>query len=59
MKTENASLAGHLAREVERERHERKMNDELKAGLSPEVDSRLKDARENTSATCLKRSTSR
>lgn len=38
--------SNRIAREVARERHERALHDELRAGLSPLDDLRTKDARE-------------
>lgn len=49
------SASGRVALEVERERNEKMMNDEERAGLSPADDYRIKDARENVSASFLKR----
>lgn len=37
---------GRIAREVARERHERALHDEVRAGLAPLDDLRTKDARE-------------
>lgn len=52
------SLGGRVAREVERERHERELNDEMRAGLAPLDDWRTKDARENAAAANLRRTSS-
>jgi len=38
--------SNRIAREVARERHERALHDELRAGLAPLEDLRTKDARE-------------
>jgi hypothetical protein len=51
----NASLNTRLEREVERERHERLLNDEQRAGLAADEQFRIKDAREQAGAVCLKR----
>jgi hypothetical protein len=58
-KESNASPARRIEREVERERHERLLNDDARTGLSPADDYRIKDARESTSSTNLKRSPGR
>jgi len=42
-------------REVERERRERTLNDEARAGLAEGDDFRLKDARESTNSSNLRR----
>lgn len=55
----NVSPSGRVNREVERERHEKMMIDETRAGLAPGDDLRTKDARENESAFNLKRSLAR
>jgi hypothetical protein len=44
-----------LTREVERERHERALHDEQRAGLAVDEEFRLKDARENAGSANLKR----
>lgn len=44
-----------LERELERERHERMLHDEQRAGLTADEDFRLKDARENLGAGRLRR----
>jgi hypothetical protein len=51
----NASLSTSLEREIERERHERQLHDEQRAGLAVDEEFRLKDARERVDAACLKR----
>jgi len=48
-----------VAREVERERHERVLHDEQRAGLAVDDEFRLKDPRENLGAAHLKRPTAR
>jgi hypothetical protein len=50
---------GRIEREVERERHERMLNDEARAGLASPDDWRTKDARENAAAANLRRPTGR
>jgi hypothetical protein len=50
----DAAPSGRVAREVARERRERAMHDELRAGLSP-LDDRIKDARERFDTCNLKR----
>jgi hypothetical protein len=55
MTTTAHSLNGRLEREVERERHERELHDEMRAGLAATDDLRAKDARENADAVNLKR----
>lgn len=42
-------------REVERERHERTLNDEARAGLGLDDELRLKDARESLNSAHLRR----
>ena len=44
-----------IAREIERERHERSLHDEARAGLLPADDLRTKDARERPDTSYLKR----
>jgi hypothetical protein len=44
-----------LKRELERERHERALHDEQRAGLAVDEDFRLKDARENSGSTKRRR----
>lgn len=48
-----------LEREVERERNERSLHDERRAGLAADDEFRVKDAREHTGAINLKRPTGR
>jgi len=42
-------------REVARERHERTLNDEARAGLAPDDEFRTKDARESMNSSNLRR----
>jgi hypothetical protein len=51
----NASLDARLERELERERHERALHDEQRAGLAVDEDFRNKDARENMGLMNVKR----
>jgi hypothetical protein len=44
-----------LERELERERHERLLHDEQRAGLAADEEFRIKDAREHAGAVSLKR----
>jgi hypothetical protein len=46
-----------LTREIERERHERALHDEQRAGLALDEEFRLKDARENFGSAKLRRPT--
>jgi hypothetical protein len=55
----DASLNARLEREVERERHERELHDEQRAGLAADEEFRIKDAREKVGAVGLKRSPGR
>jgi hypothetical protein len=59
MKQPEVSLAARLEREVERERHERELLDEQRAGLAVDEDFRIKDARENKGVFGLKRRSGR
>jgi hypothetical protein len=43
-------------REVERERHERTLNDDARAGLALDDEFRMKDARESMNSSSLRRS---
>jgi len=52
-----AELNGRIERELEREHYQRTLNDEARTGLGAEDEYRIKDARERTSATSLKRAT--
>ena len=45
-----------VEREVERERHERTHNDEARTGLAVDDEFRLKDARESSNSSNLRRS---
>lgn len=45
-----------VEREVERERNERHLNDEARAGLAVDEEFRLKDARESMNSSNLRRS---
>lgn len=47
--------SGRIAREVERERHERALHDEARAHLAAEDEFRIKDARERSDITALRR----
>lgn len=49
------SLGRQVEREVERERRERELHDELRSGSAPPEDLRTKDAREHTGAVGLRR----
>jgi hypothetical protein len=55
----NVTRSGRVSREVERERHEKTMIDEARAGLAPGDEFRSKDARENASSGSLKRAPGR
>lgn len=46
---------GRIAREIERERHERSLHDEARAGLATPEEFRTKDARERADTGNLKR----
>jgi hypothetical protein len=54
-KLPNASRSASLEREIERERHERLLHDEQRAGLAVDEQFRIKDAREQAGAVSLKR----
>jgi hypothetical protein len=54
-KPADVSHRDRLEREVERERQQRQMNDDAKAGLGPLDGVRTKDARENAGSANLKR----
>lgn len=45
-----------VEREVARERHERSLNDEARAGTAPDDEFRMKDARESSNSSNLRRS---
>jgi hypothetical protein len=51
----DAVLNTRLEREVERERHERLLHDEQRAGFAVDEEFRIKDAREQKGAVSLKR----
>jgi hypothetical protein len=53
------SLNQRVARELERERHERALHDEARARLGASEEFRVKDARENGNSCNLKRSSGR
>lgn len=55
MRMSDAGLRQRLEREVERERHERELLDEQRAGLAADEEFRNKDAREQRGAVSLKR----
>ena len=57
--TPDVSLNRRLEREVERERHERALHDEQRAGLAVDDEFRLKDAREKAGAAGIRRSVGR
>jgi hypothetical protein len=50
---------GRVTREIERERHERALHDEQRAGLAVDEEFRLKDARENFGSANLRRPSGR
>lgn len=51
----DAASKARLDREVERERHERELHDEQRAGLAVDEEFRNKDAREQKGAVRLRR----
>jgi hypothetical protein len=53
--TPDVSLNERLEREVERERHERLLHDEQRAGLAADDEFRRKDVRENMGAVKIRR----
>jgi hypothetical protein len=55
MSTPSDSKKQRIEREVARERHERELHDEVRAGLAPEDDLRIKDAREHAGAVDVRR----
>jgi hypothetical protein len=57
--TPDVTLRERLEREVERERHERVLHDEERAGLAVDDEFRLKDARENTGSVKIRRARER
>ena len=54
-----AAPDSRLEREVERERHERLLHDEQRAGLATDEEFRTKDAREHAGAVSRKRPSGR
>lgn len=58
-KVSDLELNNRIEREVARERHERAMHDEQRAGLAVDEEFRLKDARENMGSAALRRSSGR
>jgi hypothetical protein len=58
-KLPDARLGTRLEREIERERHERLLHDEQRAGLAADEEFRNKDAREQRGSVSLKRSPGR
>lgn len=48
-------LKDRIEREIEREHHQRTLNDDARAGLGADEEYRIKDARESGSAAKLKR----
>ncbi|SHG65476.1 hypothetical protein [Massilia sp. CF038] len=59
MKIEASAKNTRLDRELEREREQRHRNDEARAGIVPDDDLRLKDARQRSGADALHRYGSR
>lgn len=57
--TPDVSLNERLEREVERERHERLLHDEQRAGLAADDEFRRKDARDNLWAVKIRRAKGR
>ena len=57
--TPDVTLRERLEREVERERHERLLHDEERAGLAVDDEFRLKDARENMGSVKIRRTRER
>jgi hypothetical protein len=55
----DVTLRERLEREVERERHERVLHDEERAGLAVDDEFRLKDARENMGSVKIRRTNER
>jgi hypothetical protein len=58
-KLPDAGLSRRIEREIERERHERLLHDEQRAGLAADEEFRNKDAREQRGAVSLKRPSGR
>ena len=57
--TPDVTLRERLEREVQRERHERVLHDEERAGLAVDDEFRLKDARENMGSAKIRRARER
>jgi hypothetical protein len=57
--TPDVPLHERLEREVERERHERVLHDEERAGLAVDDEFRLKDVRENMGSVKIRRARER
>jgi hypothetical protein len=57
--TPDVPLRERLEREVERERHERVLHDEARAGLAVDDEFRSKDARENMGSVKIRRARGR
>ena len=57
--TPDVSLNERVQREVERERHERLLHDEQRAGLAVDDEFRLKDAREIMGSVKIRRARGR
>ena len=57
--TPDVALRERVEREVERERHERLLHDEARAGLAVDDEFRLKDARENMGSVKIRRARER
>ena len=55
----DVTLRERLEREVQRERHERLLHDEERAGLAVDDEFRLKDARENMGSVKIRRAKER
>ena len=57
--TPDVTIRERLEREVQRERHERLLHDEERAGLAVDDEYRLKDARENMGSVKVRRARGR
>ena len=57
--TPDATLHQRVEREVERERHERLLHDEERAGLAVDDEFRLKDVRESMGSVKIRRARER
>ncbi|MFS2020117.1 hypothetical protein ACL58G_25865 [Massilia sp. GER05] len=57
--TPDVTIRERLEREVQRERHERLLHDEERAGLAVDDEFRLKDARENMGSVKIRRAKER